>query len=307
MKIGIQLPILTITDFGYQYNADISFRSLSKFADKVYCRLNSPINDELLTFKKKYRNIILISNKYTQSIDNNGNLIYNLDKNQIGNRYVLDQMRKDGIDLALNIHINQYIPEHAFESLRKQCQNILIENKPYGWLYKRYQLKDKLFHADVRLPWILNLQYKKPLFYSPDSISDKFGTILASIQTGDFRRYNKEAIVDVPMELTLEDLKKIVLFTKNMAELRSKKKVQFEHGFNKENQLKYYIDKFSAKYPSSEKLEDYGNKIAQNAKSNFLSKEILKNINPFPLYKRIFRGIKYFSLTLKNYFCNNTI
>jgi len=300
MKIGIQLPILTITDFGYQYNADISFRSLSKFADKVYCRLNSPINDELLTFKKKYRNIILISNKYTQSIDNNGNLIYNLDKNQIGNRYVLDQMRKDGIDLALNIHINQYIPEHAFESLRKQCQNILIENKPYGWLYKRYQLKDKLFHADVRLPWILNLQYKKPLFYSPDSISDKFGTILASIQTGDFRRYNKEAIVDVPMELTLEDLKKIVLFTKNMAELRSKKKVQFERGFNEEKQLKYYVDKFSAKYPSFEELDEIGKLIRENDNPDFLSHIILKNIKHPPVYKQLFRVLRQFWYNTKS-------
>lgn len=83
---------------------------------------------------------------------------------------------------------------------------MLQNKKPFEWLYKKYQVKDLLFDADVCLPWILNLNIDNPYRIDANSIKNRNTNEQVSIRNGDFKGYNDIAIIDVLGEETMNDV-----------------------------------------------------------------------------------------------------
>jgi hypothetical protein len=295
MKIGIFLPVLTVSKYGYQQIYEIIIKNHTEYADVVYLRSNSKIDKKLTNCQAKYSNLKVIANTNTYTYDKNGNLAYNTTQNTEGNKYVVNQMRSDGVDIAINLSINQYIPDNHWKNIVSQCKMIYNNNEPYGYLYKQYQLGDVMFHADIRLPWIINLGHPDMICFASDSIIDSNNIILSRISSGNFRRNNSKAIVDVPFEMTMQDLREKNDFTKNYADLRAINGEVSEYTpFDEQERIEYYSRKMNKKIISKAKLDEYGILVSQATRPEYISQILLKNYMAPSLMKKIYKYCRSF-------------
>ena len=204
MKIGIVLPIGPLDRFGYQNNYSLVVENLSNFATHVYiCSLsrNRTYVDNLIT---QYPNVECIANEQTWfDLDSNGNEVFTIDGAIKQTNLGFKRCKQDGMDCGFLIHINQYIQARVMKPLRRKCRNMLKADRLFEWLYKKYQLGDRLFHSDTRVPWILNLQIDNPYVIRPDSLHQKNGHKSYKIEHGEYRSKDHLAIVDNPMEMTI--------------------------------------------------------------------------------------------------------
>jgi hypothetical protein len=144
--------------------------------------------------------------------------------------------------------------------------------RPFEWLYKRYQLGDRLFHADTRLPWILNLQFDNPFRIAADSIRHHQTSEYYRIEHGDFRSKDKVAIVDCPLEMTVKDVAELSMFTRFMSDLNPQARTNFDW----DELLPYYVEKFNAKVLCGDSLDVTGQAIARGSENDFISWQVLK-------------------------------
>ena len=148
-------------------------------------------------------------------------------------------------------------------------------------LYKSYQCGNLLFHADSRIPWIFNLNLNLNWEIGPDSISHKETHETKKIQSGNFKKYDNEAIRDIFGEFTILDVKKKYNFT--IKELRILNKTynprdQANLKFNEERWLNYMDNKFKLKKIIKKPLDSYGREILNIRKDGFISNFIGKSI-----------------------------
>ena len=288
MKIGVICPIGPLDRFGYQYIYKAILESLTLFADVVYLPSSTKNRTNVDKLLNAHYNIKYVANEETWfGFDSNGREIHKRKKSAARCNYTLDLMKKDGIDCAIVICINQYIPMHSQAPLRSVCEDLISSKKPFEWLYKKYQLGNQLFHSDSKVPFIINLTTDRPCKIASDSIITENGRKI-HIKAGDYRRYDHVAIVDAPYEMTIDDLKDKVNFIKNYADLRK----DVRPFFVKEEQIKYHVHKCNRKIISNEKLDYFGEKIAANSSSDFIGWEFLKNYSGPPIYKRFYRYMR---------------
>jgi hypothetical protein len=176
------------------------------------------------------------------------------------------------MDCIINLHVNQYIPLNAVNAIKNDCQDLIANGRPYEWLYRRYQLADKLFHTDTRLPWIINLQVSPSFVYSIDSIRNHSIGEYVPMEVGDFWDHNNKAVVDAGMELTIEDLTSVRKFTRNYNELRPVAMKNYDW----EQYFAYYGEKYKSKSMSNDHLDEIGEAVFKNARDDFVSRIILK-------------------------------
>ena len=183
----------------------------SNFADHIIIVASSRyVNDELF---EDLDNIKFISNDKTLFKQQNGEEIFSFKtlENNVNLGYEL--LKNRAYDVAIHIHINQYIPLLSFNSLKSQCERMLNKNMPFTWLYKIYQCGYLLFNADRRVPWILNLKGDFKHQIESDSLRLLDKNEYTHIQTGSYKKFNNRAIVDIFGEFTIDDAREKYEFT----------------------------------------------------------------------------------------------
>jgi hypothetical protein len=297
-KIGIICGIGPLDSYGYQYNYRTILKNFASLAHSVYLpsttRMNSTLKDLDIA-----DNVKLLSNQQTWfDLDDHGNEMFSMAKSINSVNYGLMQMRKDGCDIAINLCVNQYIPPNAWGYLEQISEDLARNNYPYSWLYKKYLIAGQMFHSDIRLPWIINLKYTPNLFSAPDSITDAQGKTLRTIQTGDYRKFDDRAIVDIQFELTKKDLEEKVNFTSNYVDLYSTKGITVKPYFVEDEHLKLYQSKVNKKIFSGEQLDEIGKCILSNNQTDFLGWGLLQNYCKPSLSRQLYRKLQYVSQRL---------
>lgn len=304
-KIGIICPLGPLDRYGYQYNHLITLENLSSFATRVYLCSSTRSQTDVDRLLARFPKVEYISDKRTWfDADSNGNEIFSIARLESNSNLMIERCKRDQMDCAVMIHINQYIQYSVKENLRQLCQDMLAARRPFEWLYKKYQLGNRLFHADTRVPWILNLQIDNPFLIQADSIHHRNGNERYTIQNGNFRDKDYFAIVDCPLELTLQDLADIKNFTRCYSELNPQASPIFDW-----NKYFYYcVWKINAKFMSDEPLDATGEAIVRNSRKDFLSwiflEQYKKSNSTFTIDRYIRLGLFYLRDILKKISAN---
>jgi hypothetical protein len=274
MKIGIVCPIGPLDRYGYQYNHTTVLENLSTFATRVYLCSSTRNRANVDGLLARFHNVEHISNENTWfDMDESGNEIFRISKVEHNINLTLDRCRQDGMDCAIQIHINQYVPSRNMENLRRLCQDMLRAERPFEWLYKRYQLGNRIFHTETRVPWMLNLQIDNQFHVRADSLHHNDGGQKYAIEHGDYRAQNRCAIVDTQMELTLQDLEAKQNFIRCYSELNPEANPRFDWNAY----FPYFMRKFNAKLISNEPLDGVGQVIAHDSRKDFVSWLLLEH------------------------------
>lgn len=272
MKIGIILPVGDLTTFGYFHHARTIVANHLAFADQVIV-MSSSRNTNEKTFESN-SHLRVLSNEKTWFPLHHEHELFGfaaLNNNINAGR---DVLRQAGADIAIEIHINQYIPKASVPQIRHACERMLSRKKPYTWLYKKYQLLNWIFHADTRLPWIYNLTVENPYDFDADSLKHRMTSELVRITTDNFSRHDNEAIVDVIGENTLLEAQKKHEFM--ITELRKLNGTFNPYNsanlqFDQDVYMSYHQQKINQKSRSREMLDPTGQRVYENSQSEFLS------------------------------------
>jgi hypothetical protein len=289
MKIAVFCPIGPLDRFGYQYNFVEILKSHARFADNVILFSSTRFQIPLDSLIANYQNIRLISDPRSWfNTDESGQEIFSMARILQSANLILEQCKQEGMDCAIFLHINQYVPAISINPLRRECQRLLESRRPFAWLYKRYQYADRLFHADTRLPWIFNLQIDNPYQVDADSIRHRTTGKRIAIQHGDYRRKNTQAIVDCPLEMTIDDLRAVKEFTYHYADLR----LNAPEVFDPQAYFAYHLRKLNAKKISTEKLDETRSVIARSGQPDFISRSLLAAYSPPNFQRKVLRWIR---------------
>lgn len=275
MKIGIYTPIGRLDKYGYQYHYETILDNFQNFANEVLL-ISTSRKNEAEKFKK-FSKIKLISNKNTWFTEKNNQEIFSHDvliKNDI---LAFDYFQKNNFDIFIHIHINQYIPEKSAKNLRKIFQTMLAQKKPYACYYKKYQIKETIFDADFKMPWILNLKINNPYRVTADSITNQSNGEILRIEKGDFKKHNQEAIIDILADLTIKDAKEKWDLTINELRKLSPTEDLEKNKFNQKIFSDYLQNKTNQKQISNDGLDLTGKMILNNFRENFISQKLLEN------------------------------
>ncbi len=287
MKIGIIVSVGRTDRYGYQYKdfVKIILNNLGNFADKLLIISTSRYANKKI-FLNHY-NIEFISNEKSWFKLVNGEEEFSL-KILIDNlNFGLKKLQNEGYDICFDMAINQYIPKSSEINLKKSCQKIIKKKRPFTWYYKKYLCGNLLFHADVRLPHVINLTIDDPWEYAVDSIINKKTGEIIRIQNGNYKKYNHQAIRDVPWEIMIQDAREKYEFTVKQYDLiRSRFKSYNPNDsmnnpkFNRKVWMNYMQQKVNNKKLSKEKMDALGKQIQKLRKKDFVSHIFEKNYNP---------------------------
>lgn len=281
IKIAILLPIGRLDRFGYQHLYRMIIRNHCEFADKVFLLSSTRfVTPDLF---REYRNAELVSLEVAMPDLIDGREVMNLSKFSNGFDQCQSMIKNQGYDVCLNIHINQYIPRSAFDPLRAVCAELVQKQKPFAWLYKRYQLRDLLFEADCRLPWIVNLQSSAAYTFGGDSVINSATGKQIMIESGNFKKYNTRAIVDVLGEHTIQDAKDKFEYT-----IKEHRKLNKTYNPNDTSNLifrpdvyfQYNMGKINLKSISKENLDELGAEIFNRSRPDFVSHKFRSEYSP---------------------------
>jgi len=281
MKVGIILPIGNIEKYGYIHNSRIIINNLLKFSDHIVV-LSSSRNTSFQSLPE-FKRVKFISNTSTWFPIINNTEIFDIKTLNKNVNFGKDILKKTGCDAAMEIHLNQYIPKNSFENIKNSVYAMLQKKENFVWLYKKYQLQDIIFHADKKLPWILNLNTKNPYEFAADSIKNAINGEIIRIKTGNFRKYDNAAIVDVIGEFSLKDAEEKYEFTiSELLKLTKSDRYTNQNNvkFNKKEFLDYHQNKINNKIASTEKIDEVGQMIIKNSQPNYISNLFKKNYSP---------------------------
>jgi SAM-dependent methyltransferase len=270
MQIGVVCPIGPLDRFGYQHNYRLAIGSLASLAARLYLvsstRNRSNVEELLAEFPS-------IEGTWFD-LDEQAIEVFSVPRLEANINLGRSQCVRDQMDCAIQIHVTQYIQDRNRDKLRRQCEVMLEGGLPFDWLYKKYLLGGQFFHADTRVPWILNLRVASNWEWRADSLHNLEQGSVWSIESGDYREMDHCAIVDFPMERTVQDLMEFRAFTRGYAELSPAREVRLDW----DGTFSYYVGKFAAKRPSPEKLDGIGCAIAGNSRREFVSHVLLAEI-----------------------------
>ncbi len=274
MRIAAICPVGPLDQYGYQHFPDLALRSMSPLCDRVYMYSSTrdqPNVDQILADAP---NVIFFSSANTWFVqDETGKEVYDPAKGEQNANAFLRHAKADGMDVCVLLCINQYVPAQAVPQLRAVCQRMLDTERPFEWLYKRYQLGDRLFHADTRLPWILNLTIQYPFCVKADSVESPDGLERHTVQSGCYDGSDASAVVDCAMELSRDELESKMNFVRCNSQCGDQ--TQPTQTFSWGRHFPYYCRKFSAKRVSSDRLDSVGQEIVQRSQPEFVSWAIL--------------------------------
>jgi hypothetical protein len=273
MNIAVVCLVGPLDRFGYQHLAPDVLDNLCAFATRVYLVSSTRNRAGFDPALARHPNLTGLSDERTWfELEPDGRERFSIAALERNAEIAHAACRRDGMDCAIHIHINQFVPARARERLRDRCRRMVERGQPFEWLYKRYQLADRLFHADTRLPWILNLRAEDVFRVRADALEHRRRPESHRIQHGRFRARNAEAIVDCPLEMTMQDLADKMNYIACYADLRPGANPRFDPA----EYIAYYTRKFALKRMSDEAPDpETGAAVAARAGEDFVSRQIL--------------------------------
>jgi hypothetical protein len=270
MRIAVVCPVGHLDRHGYQHVYRDCVASMAAFAERVYLVQSvrgSAGTGELLA---AHPNVRLISDERTWFARRpDGAEWFDAHKVLENANVGAAAARADGMDCAVCLFVNNYVPESAAVALADKCRWLRENVKPWDWLYRKDQLGGVLFRASVRMPFVVNLSALGRLRFAADSLA--VGSEIHTMERGDFGEMDGEAVVDVQLEMTLADLEAKMNFIRCYHDLVPKRRPFFDWGYWRA----YYIDKFRQKTRSDEPLDAIGRRLAAASRADFVSHEIL--------------------------------
>lgn len=197
-KISAVLTVGTDESMGYQYNFYNVIEQLSKIFDCVILVSSTRKSFNL----SNYENVILLSNEKSWFSLRDGVEEFQFGKLFDNTMLGLHEASRHA-EVAILLSINQYLPESQKNNLNKAAKLLVKERRPWAWMYKSYQILDRLTYPSNRLPYLINLNMISEIEMAPDSLLYKGQKV--KIEDGLFLRA-PFFIVDMMGDTTAKDL-----------------------------------------------------------------------------------------------------
>ena len=268
MKISILVPLGDLSKYGYANVFAECLQSMVEFADNVI--LYQSYHDATVHgFIDKYKSVRVITGK--------ANPADYLNWQEIDDGLYKAKIMAVGYyeaDVVIYMGSDWYIPRSSFQSLYDVCEIM----GDWAWLYKGNQLASRTFSASKRLPAIVRTNEANICSYTPsrDRLVTPDGAYYS--ERGDFQAFNKQMIVDVPFEYTLEDLEGKMNAKRCYADLLPKRKPVFDWDFWK----RYYVKRMQDWQSIGIWPDPYGYAISDKSQPDYLSHYFLKELNYAP-------------------------
>ncbi len=270
MKTCVICPIGFVDRWGYQRHLYEYIGSFAAGADLILLSesyRDAPLATELAA---RFPGVFLVSDERTWfKLDENRREIFDFENLNTCANIGLDIAREADCDVAIQISSNWYVLPDVWNEITERCGRMLDAGRPFDWLAGRYQLGGVLFHTDIRYPWIINLHndWRYALVGSAVSAEGE----RASLERGDLREYDAEAIVDVPLEITVEEMAGKMNVFRCYHDLMPKRKPVFDWDFWRG----YYVAKFGKMIRSEEIPSGVGVIVAAANRPEFASSIVL--------------------------------
>jgi len=206
MKIAVVCALGWLDRNGYQHVYRECIGSMAEFAEVVYLVQSTRNRTGIAELMQLYPNIIHIADKRTwfSDYDDEHEITYPLFHNRnlgIG----MQAASMDGAECILGMQSNWYIPHANMTALRARCEAVIRDSKDCAWLYRSTQYAGTLFHVSHHVKFIVNP--KHPECMVPGKVADKAHKLFPP--ANQYAELEKTNVVDVPLEMTLEDLENI--------------------------------------------------------------------------------------------------
>lgn len=273
VEIAVVCPLGYLSKHGYQHVYMPCLSSIAAFADALYLVQSIDERAGLDELIMAYDNIVLIGDERTWFDVRDGVPRFDLPRIRDNVNLGIDQARKDGLHVAMCIEVNQYVPTEARRALRHEAEQMRTYDYPYGWLYRRDQLADVTFSANLRRPWIWNLAHDVRLEI-PDGASYDGQFIRHS--RGNWPAANQAAVVDCANEMSFADWQEKLEFFRFYQEFVPKRPTTFDLNY----WMDYTMNKFRQKEVDGGALDLYGQAIAAVSMRHdeFMSHAILNRL-----------------------------
>lgn len=273
MKLAVVCPIGPLDQFGYQYTYSVALESFSLFADAIYLVCSTRSSANLEEIRQRFPKAIFISNDQTwYKLDEAGQEIFDIyqwDRNlEIG----INHAHQEAMDAAVVLAINSYLPEASIPLIHAKIERMIQDERPYEWVYRRFQLGSKLFVPDAGVPNIINLRLSNPYRVRYDWTESPDGKKIPISYDQSHPDTAQEAFVDCGMEMTIDDMRDKMNFTKSYSQLNPNAPRQFDFQVH---MREYYLPKFLRKVMTDDPLDRFGRMIAQNSSPDFISQYVL--------------------------------
>ena len=237
-KIAIMVACGHFREFGYHRVFQRFYESFSQIGDIFIVATTNHFRDEV-----GQKPGVVILDKVQLLKDKNDNYIFDITKFSKANNQGLHEIRSRKYDVLFQACINEFIPDTNILALKKYIQG--IGNKPFRWTYKSYVLGSKACLPDIRLPWILNLDYQIELVPDGAVINGD----LLTIEAGLFLSKINISSYDCGWNISLEELRSKMNFVRCYTELEeSKGNLSISDSFSIEI-INDYVKKVNKKLP----------------------------------------------------------
>ena len=268
MKLAIIVPVPDLTRFGYGRIAAECIGSMARIADVVHL-MSSTRGDTAWQIARKYSNVFLNSNESTWFARTpEGEEWFDPYKVMENTNLMLGRLREAHYDVAACLMCNQYIPEAG--EFYQHCYQMLEKDIPGYWVYRMDQLGNQLFHASVKVPFIINLHSSTSARWSTDATAWDDG-LISRMERGNYTVLDAISVVDVQLEITREELAAKQNYIRCYHDILPKRKPVFEWDY----WFPYYVDKFQKKLPAGTVTDPIGLAIAAKSESGFVSQQVL--------------------------------
>ena len=147
--------------------------------------------------------------KLINPIDEVGNEFFSLEIAGLQQKYATEFVKQSGYLFVIQVHCNQYFTKNQLRYLRLYLIYMLIINRSWGWIGKKYIVKTYGTKTIKKLPWIVNLKRASDVVYQPDTLQFKGKVIQAKFTYGFPRRLLRAwapSLTDILFEYNYRDL-----------------------------------------------------------------------------------------------------
>ena len=271
MKLAIVVPVPDLTRFGYGRIAAECIGSMARIADRVYlvCSSRGHVGGMDFALSDSMSNVHRVCDESTWFARTpEGEEWFDPYKVMENCNLGMEQARREDYDVVACLMCNQYIPEAG--EFYQHCYRMLENNLAWTWVYRMDQLGDQLFHASVRVPFLVNWWRSDHRRWSTDSIIHN--RRLTRMQRGNYAEMDALAIVDVQLEVTQEELAAKQNYIRCYSDILPKRKSTFEWDY----WFPYYVDKFRKKHSACTVTDPVGVAIAAKSEPEFVSQQVLE-------------------------------
>jgi hypothetical protein len=274
VKLAVIIPVGFVDRHGYQRHLYECVGSFAGF-DRLYLAESLRVAPGLAELAQATGATIVEDEACRFEITPDGAERYDYGQVNALRNVALDRARADGCDAVFEAACNWYAPPDVVVNIRLNAEVMLAADLPWAWLYWRYQLAGQLYHTGDRAPWLVNLHYGYQ--YTPqDWLVGPDGGRTAGYEHGDWVARDNVALIDCPLEMTLDELRDKSNRVRCYQDLVPKRNPVFDWNYWRA----YYVRRFgpAMKTFSDEALQGVGRIVAARSQPDFISQIVLREM-----------------------------